>query len=74
MDGLDAARVIARFVALTDAERAAQASLERIAMDRARLVAALHADGLSYAEIGRLLVLSRARVQQLVEKARKPAL
>jgi hypothetical protein len=63
-----------RYRALTEAERMAQALVERMARGRAELVAELHACGMSYADIGRLLCITRARAHQLAQKVPKPAL
>lgn len=43
---------------------------QRIATERARNAAQMHEQGMSYAEIGEALNLSRARAQQLVEAGR----
>lgn len=60
------------FKALTVEQNAAQAEVDRIGMERARLLARVHAEtGLSYAKIGALVGLKRPTVQQLVERGRK---
>lgn len=60
------------FKALTVAQNAAQAEVDRIGMERARLLARVHAEtGLSYAKIGAEIGLGRPTVQQLVERGRE---
>lgn len=46
------------------------AASRRLAAERARNAAAMHDSGMSYAEIGKALNLTRARAQQLVEAGR----
>lgn len=54
-------------------ERAA-AAVTAAADERAAAAAEMHDAGLSYADIAALVGLTRARVQQLVERARVAAL
>lgn len=53
-------------VAQEDAEEAAS----RAADERAKIVCTWHDEGFSYAQLARMLTLSRSRVQQLVERGR----
>ncbi len=62
---------VACFHLLSDVQTALQRAADRTGVERARICAELHAEGLSYAEIGRRLDLTRARVHQLVERANK---
>ncbi|KOX10116.1 helix-turn-helix domain-containing protein [Nocardiopsis sp. NRRL B-16309] len=62
---------VEQFRALTVQQNAAQAEVDRIGAERARVLAAYHAEsGLSYAKIGAEVGLKRATVQQLVERGR----
>ncbi|MEU0236728.1 hypothetical protein ABZ234_03490 [Nocardiopsis sp. NPDC006198] len=61
-----------KFNALTRQQAAVQDEVDRIGAERARLLAQLHIEtGLSYANIGAEVGLSRGTVQQLVERGRK---
>lgn len=61
-----------QFTKLTKAMNEKIALVDRIGMERARLLARVHAEtGLSYAKIGALVGLKRPTVQQLVERGRK---
>lgn len=63
---------IKTFQALTAEQNVAQAEVDRIGAERARLLARAHAEtGLSYAKIGALVGLKRGTVQQLVERGRE---
>ena len=63
--------MIEKFRALTRQQNAAQAEVDRIGAERARLLAAFHTEtGLSYANIGAEVGLSRGTVQHLVERGR----
>ena len=60
------------FQVLTVEQNVAQAEVDRIGAERARLLARVHAEtGLSYAKIGALVGLKRGTVQQLVERGRE---
>jgi transposase len=54
----------------TAAQRLYERAAEAAGLERARAVAAMHAEGMSYADIAALVKLSRSRVQQLVEQGR----
>jgi len=60
-----------QFNDLTTQQGAAQAAVDRIGAERARVLAAWHAEsGLSYAKLGVVVGLKRGTVQQLVERGR----
>lgn len=62
---------LAWYVHLTSRQALLAAAVDEIAAMRARAVAGIHAtDGLSYADIAACTGLTRARVQQLVERGR----
>jgi hypothetical protein len=58
-----------RYEALTKAQLVYDAISGRLAAERARSVAEMHGSGLSYAQIAGVLGFTRARAQQLVERA-----
>jgi len=61
-----------QFRALTVEQNAAQAEVDRIGAERARVLATWHAkSGMSYAKIGAEIGLGRPTVQQLVERGRE---
>lgn len=63
---------IEAFQSLTAEQNAAQAEVDRIGAERARLLARVHTEtGLSFAKIGALVGLKRGTVQQLVERGRE---
>jgi hypothetical protein len=57
-----------RYTALTFAQKVHAAAVVRVAEERGAVVAEMHDSGMSYAEIGELIGLSRARAQQLAER------
>jgi hypothetical protein len=63
---------LARYDALTRAQGVYEALAKRIAAERARAVAEMHAAGLSYGRIAETIGFTRARAQQLVERAGPP--
>src|SRR5215813_8087623 len=60
---------LVRYEALTRAQGVYEALTKRIAAERARAVADMHTAGLSYGRIAETIGFTRARAQQLVERA-----
>ena len=58
-----------RYEALTCAQAVYDAVTVRVAAERARAVADMHDAGLSYGRIAEVIGFTRARAQQLVERA-----
>lgn len=58
-----------RYEALTKAQNLYEALAKRIAAERARAVAEMHTSGMSYGRIADVIGFTRARAQQLVERA-----
>ena len=69
----DIADPVARYGRAGQEQAAAEAVVTRLSDLRARCLAELHTDGWSYARIAQETGLSRARVQQLVERGRDVA-
>ena len=63
----------AQYAAITSRLVTMQAVVDIIAAERARVVAAMHSGGMSYAQIAGALGMSRGRAQQLCEAGRKAA-
>jgi hypothetical protein len=63
---------LTRYAALTRAQAVHEAVVKRVGAERARAVADMHAAGLSYARIAEVIGFTRARAQQLVERADVP--
>lgn len=62
---------VERFKVLTEAGVTARSVVEGLAIERAKVLAEMHAAGQSYAQIAERVGLTRARAQQLVERGRK---
>jgi hypothetical protein len=60
---------LTRYDALTRAQTVYEAVAMRVAAERARAVADMHDTGLSYGRIAEVIGFTRARAQQLVERA-----
>lgn len=60
---------LVRYDVLTRAQQMYDAVVMRVAAERARAVADMHATGLSYGRIAEVIGFTRARAQQLVERA-----
>jgi hypothetical protein len=60
---------LVRYDVLTRAQEMYDAVVMRVAAERARAVADMHATGLSYGRIAEVIGFTRARAQQLVERA-----
>jgi hypothetical protein len=69
---LDEPDPITRYRVLTAAQGDFEALTRRIAIERARTVAGMHGAGLSYGRIAEELGFTRARAQQLSERADQP--
>ena len=63
--------LITKYRRATGREARLRIEADQAAAERSRTLAALHALGLSYAQIADDTGLSRARVQQLVERGRQ---
>lgn len=62
---------VIRYTMLSKDSVLLRAAVDRLGVERARTVAAMHAPGgMSYSQIGEALGLSKARAQQLVERGR----
>lgn len=61
---------LARYGALTSRQATFQAVVDLLAAERARVVAEMNSEGMSYRKLAPLLGMSAARVQQLTEAAR----
>lgn len=64
---------LVRYDVLTRAQEMYDAVVMRVAAERARAVADMHATGLSYGRIAEVIGFTRARAQQLVERAEPTA-
>jgi DNA-directed RNA polymerase specialized sigma24 family protein len=59
-----------RYAALASTQAFHQGVVARLADAKAAVVAQMHADGMSYAQIAAVTGMKRARVQQLAERGR----